>query len=142
MSRCNLQGAISTARTAEKTRRHEPAGFSFKPTLGVLILLKTRKPIAEYPARHLRLQKKWARLPRLSLSGPLGGNQLIFQNLVTNLAEAGIGPNPVIRTVAADFLNFEPITFAQRRRNTGFDLRHETEENGDAGGDKRAKGDG
>ena len=50
--------------------------------------------------------------------------------------------NPVIRTVVADFLNFEPITFAQRRRNTGFDLRREAEENGDAGGDKRAKGDG
>ena len=49
---------------------------------------------------------------------------------------------PVIRTVAADFLNFEPITFAQRRRDTGFDLRREAKENGDAGGDKRAKGDG
>ena len=46
------------------------------------------------------------------------------------------------RVVAADFLNFEPITFAQRRRNTGFDLRREAEENSDAGGDKRAHGDG
>ena len=81
-------------------------------------------------------------LPRPSLSGAFGGNQLIFQNIVANLAETGIGPNPVIRTVAADFLNFEPITFAQRRRNIGFDLRCEAEESGDASGDKRAKGDG
>jgi hypothetical protein len=81
-----------------------------------------------------------AGLPRPSLSGAFGGNQLIFQNLVAKLAEAGIGPNPVTRTVAPDFLNLEPITFAQR--NTGFDLGHEAQENGDAGGDQRAKGDG
>ena len=53
-----------------------------------------------------------------------------------------MGPDPVIRTLAADFLNFEPITFVQRRRNTGFDLRCEAEENGDASDDKRTKGDG
>ena len=52
-----------------------------------------------------------------------------------------MGPDPVIRTLAADFLNFEPITYAQRRR-TGFDLRCEAEENGDASDDKRTKGDG